>query len=228
MSSQPSLSTGTYAWDGVMGAHLHIETASITLEQRAGSTDAEYKRGRLLNVDVDGKYHPVSSTETTVALNATGEVIKNNLAGTETVVDTVLAKPPLPGTVTVATTADGSATPVLALGTDNGEGIGIGANGHFTVDYETGQIRAFFVTAPTATHDLKAGYKYRAVDAADSGETLLGMPKAILAEDVLGADVVAGDVKAIAYVAGEFKQSKLLGYSAGYEKHLNRLGIFTR
>lgn len=229
MNTQPSLASADYTWDGLLGADLPLQTIAITLEQRASSTDAEYSRGRLLNVDVDGKYHPISSTETTVALNASGEVVKNNMQATDPLtVPFVLAKPPVPGTVHLATTADASATIKKELGTDNGEGRGVGADGWFTIDYETGNGVAYLATAVTNGDDLKAGYKYRAVDAADSAETVLGMPKAILAEDVLGASVVAGDVKTIAYVAGEFKQSKVLGYSAGYEKHLNRLGIFTK
>lgn len=225
---QPALTTGTYAWDKLLGADMPIETRSITLEQRAGSLDAEYARGRLLNQDVDGKWHIISSTETTVALDAAGEVIKNNLATTDLQIPFKLAKPPIPGTVHLATTADASATVLKELGVDNGEGRGVGADGWFTIDYETGAGIAYLATAPTATNDLKAGYKYRAVDDADAAETQKAMPKAILAEDVPGASVVAGDVVTTAYVAGEFNRSALLGYSAGYEPHLNRLGIFTK
>jgi len=230
MNTQPMLETGTgVTWDGLLGnSGDNFETKSIVIEQRAAMTDAEVARGRLLNADVDGKYHPISSAETTVALNASGEVLVNDMAGTETQADVVLAHPPIPGTVTLATTADGSATHVVELGTDNGEGQGKGAGGHFTVDYETGIIHVVFTTAPTIHHDLKAGYKYRAVDAADSGETLLGMPKVILAEDLVGQDVIDGDVTTIAYVAGVFNRAALKGYSAGYESHLNRQGIYTK
>lgn len=225
MATQPSLVETAYAWDGLIGGEY--KGRGITLETRAGSVDADYAAGRLLNIDVDGKYHPISSTETTVALNATGEVIKNNLAATDLIIPFALAAPPIPGTVALATTADGSATPVIVLGTDNGKGKGVGAGGWFEIDYETGRGVAYLTTAPTATHDLKAGYKNRAVDAADSAETLLGMPKAILMENVTGAAIIAGDVKATAAIAGTFVRSKLAGYSAGYEAHLNTLGIYT-
>lgn len=228
VNMQPSLTTGTFTWDKLLGADLPIETISVTLETRAGSTDAEYARGRLLNQDVDGKWHIISSTETTVALNASGEVIRNNLATTDLQIPFVLAKPPVPGTVQVATTADGSATILKNLGVDNGEGRGVGADGWFIIDYDTGAGVAFLTTAPTATNDLKAGYKYRAVDDADAGETQRALPRAILAEDVLGASVVAGDVVTLAYVRGEFRRAALLGYSTGYEGHLNKIGIVTK
>lgn len=227
MATQPSLAETAYTWDGLVGGDY--KSRGVILETRAGSVDAEYAVGRLLNIDVDGKYHPISSTETTVALNATGEVVKNNLAAASGTapIPFVLAHPPIPGTVHLATTADGSATVLKELGTDNGHGMGVGADGSFTIDYETGQGIAYLASAATDTNDLKAGYKYRTVDAADSAETLLGMPKAILMESVTGAAVIAADVKATAAIAGTFVRSKLLGYSAGYEPHLNRLGIFT-
>lgn len=228
VNMQPSLTTGTFTWDKLLGADLPIETIACTLEQRAGSTDAEYARGRLLNQDVDGKWHIISSTETTVALNATGEVIKNNLAGTDLQIPFTLANPPVPGTVNLATTADGSATVLKQLGVDNGEGRGVGADGWFTIDYDTGTGIAYLATAPTATNDLKAGYKYRAVDAADTAETQRALPRAILAEDIAGASVIAGDVVTVAYVRGEFRRAALLGYSAGYEGHLNKIGIVTK
>lgn len=227
MAIQPSLAETAYTWDGLIAGEY--VGRSGTLETRASSTDAEYTRGRLLNKDVDGKYHPLSSTETTVALNATGEVIANNLqaASGTAPIPFVLAQPPIPGTVTIATTADASATVVAALGTDNGQGYGVGAGGRFTIDYQTGQGVAYLAAAATNGDDLKAGYKHRTPDAADSGETLMALPCAVLLESRTGAEVIAGDVVTTVAIAGTFVRSKLLGYSAGYEAHLNKLGIYT-
>lgn len=219
--------TDTFSPDDlVVGGPLR--TRSITLEQYASATGDDYVRGALLNVDVDGKYHLISNTVTTVALNTTGEVLLNNAAGTETILVKYLAAPPLPGTVTIASTADGSATPVVAFGTDNGEGEGKGAGGSFTVDYETGRVVINVVTALTATHDVKAGYQYRAVEAADSGETQTAMPKAILAETVTDAAVIAGDVVVTAYIGGQFASAAIPNYSSAYRRHLRRLGIDVR
>ena len=202
-------------------------TKSITIEQDAGAIAGEYVVGRLLNVDVDGKYHLLAAAETTVALAATTEVVIDNMLAADGIVPRgfVLAQPPIPGTVHLATTATGSATVVKELGTDNGEGVGVGADGWFSIDYETGKGVAYFTTATTDTHDLKAGYKHRTPDAADSAETRMGMPKVILAEDVTLASVIAGDVRTIAYVSGGFNKELVLSYSAGYEKSLQKLGI---
>lgn len=231
VSGQPGGITelGSLTYDNLIASGRPL-AVGITLEQDAGAVAGEYIRGRLLVKDVDGKYHFVSSTETTVALNATGEVIRNNLLAASGVAPLpfTLANPPIPGTVHLATTADGSATILKELGTDNGQGVGVGADGWFTIDYATGRGVAYLNTAATDTNDLKAGYKYRAIDPADSGETIVGLPTAILAEDILLAAIVAGDVVTAAYVEGEFLASGLSGYSSGYKDHLRSVGIIVR
>lgn len=200
---------------------------SITIEQDAGAVAGEYVVGRLLNKDVDGKYHLLAAAETTVALAATTEVVIDNLAAASGTAPLpfALAKPPIPGTVHLATTATGSATVLKELGTDNGKGVGVGADGSFTIDYETGRGVAYLASAATDTNDLKAGYKHRTPDAADAGETLLGLPKVILAEDVDVASLVAGDVVTVAYTKGGFNKELVLSYSAGYKDHLRSIGI---
>jgi hypothetical protein len=230
VTGQPS---GIFHTDFVFDALIAngpVKTASVTLERKVGAVSTDFVRGRLLQVDVDGKGHILSSTETTVALNATGEVIKNNLLAASGVapIPFTLAHPPIPGTVHLATTADGSATILKELGTDNGHGAGSGAGGNFTIDYATGQGVAYLATAATDTNDLKAGYTYRGVDPADAGESLSGLPTHILAEDVAAAVIDAADVVVTAYVAGEFLATGLVGYSAGYKPHLRTLGIFVR
>lgn len=200
---------------------------SITIEQDAGVIAGEYVVGRLLNKDVDGKYHLLANAETTVALGATTEVVGNNLqaASGTAPIPFVLAKPPIPGTVSMATTTDGSATPVQVLGTDNGRGMGVGAGGRFTIDYDTGQGVAYLAAAVTNGDDLKAGYKHRTPDAADSGETLLGLPRIILAEDVDIVALAAGDVVTVGWRKGGFNEDLVLSYSAGYKEHLRSIGI---
>lgn len=230
VTGQPSGLTETaFVYDNLI-ANGPVKTASITLERKIGAVTADFVRGRLLQVDVDGKGHMISSTETTVALNATGEVVKNGLLAASGVAEIpfVLAHPPIPGTIHLATTGDGSATVLKELGVDNGYGEGIGADGRFTIDYQTGQGSAYLTSAATDTNDLKVGYKYRAVDAADAAESLAGMPTHILAEDVAAALIDAADVVVTAYTAGEFLATGLVGYSAGYNPHLRTLGIFVR
>lgn len=231
VTGQPSGITtrGSMTYDALI-ASGPVRTRSLTIERKIGAVAADFARGRCLQIDVDGKGHMISSTETTVALNASGEVIKNGLlaaSGTDPI-PFVLAKPPIPGTVHLATTADGSATVLKELGVDNGQGRGVGADGWFDLDYETGQGVAYLASAATDTNDLKAGYKYRAVDAADAGETLAGMPKAILAEDVDATLIDAADQVATVYVAGEFLATGLVGYSAGYKEAMRVLGMFIK
>lgn len=216
----PGVSTQSFQVDNLFLTDQQIITKSITLAQDAGET-ATVKRGQLLvQHPTTLKYVKVAAAETTVALNATGEVIKNNLAATDLLVPFVLAKPSIPGTLTLAVTADGSATVVKALGTDNGSGVGVGADGRFTIDYQTGQGVAYITTAPTAGHDLKAGYTHRAI-----ASGYQGVPSVILTEDIIAADLVAGDVVSIGYEGGHVRGSALTGYSAGYRPLLRDVGI---
>jgi hypothetical protein len=228
MNTQPSLATGAgVTWDALLGADLPIETKSIVLDSYGSATDALYSHGRLLNKDKDGKYRPLATAETTVALN---DVKVVDDFGTTTVqdYDFVLAHPPIPGTVRVVTVDQDTTNVVLDAGTDNGEGIGRGAGGWFTVDYMTGVVHVHFASAPSDNDDLTYSYKHHSPITNGANIAESGMPVAILAEDIPGADVVAGDVTTIAYVAGEFRQAALLGYSAGYESHLNVQGIYTK
>lgn len=230
ISGQPlfSVSEGP-TFDGLI-ANGPVKTRSITIELDADAADTLYVRGRLLNKDVDGLYHAISSTETTVTLGATTEVVVDAMlaaSGTAPVPFT-LAHPPVPGTVHIATTATGSATVLKELGTDNGSGYGEGAGGHFTIDYATGAGVATFLTAVADTNDLKAGYKYRAMDAPDSLETIGGLALVILGEDIPASRINAASIRTFAYDAGEFNASKLYGYSAGYLEILRGFGIYIR
>lgn len=207
-----------------------VKTRSIVIEIDADATDALYVRGRLMNKDVDGLYHPISSTVTTVAISATAEVIIDGLLAATSLVPLpfTLAHPPIPGTVHLVTTANGVITTLKNLGTDNGNGYGVGADGHFYIDYATGAGVATLTTAATDTNDLKAGYQYRAMDAPDATETAGGLDFVILGEDITAAAIAAASVRTFAYDAGEFLASGLLGYSAGYLEHLRRVGIYVR
>ena len=200
-----------------------VQGESMTLAQDAAAT-VDVKRGHLLVLNpTTGKVMPLAAAETTVSLGATTEVIKNNLAVTDLVIPFVTAKPPIPGTVSLATTVDGNATPVQVLGTDNGRGVGSGADGWFTIDYITGRGVAYLAAAPTATHDLKAGYKHR-----NPGSGYNGLPHAILAEDVAKASTVAGDVVVPVYRVGIVSPDGLIGYSAGYREYMKDRGLYVR
>lgn len=230
ISGQPFFSTQEGPnYDGLI-ANGPVKTRSITLESNASATDALYARGRLLNKDVDGKYHALSSTVTVVAISATAEVVVDNLAAASgvTPLPFTLAHPPIPGTVHLVTTATGVITTLKNLGTDNGSGYGVGADGHFTIDYATGAGEATFNSAATDTNDLKAGYSYSAEDAPDAGETAGGLDYVILGEDIPATRLIAGDVVTFAYDGGEFLASGIQGYAAGYLEVLRRVGIYVR
>lgn len=219
---QPSgLTSAVYSPDTLLVTGP-FETRQIVIAQNAGQT-SPLPRGQLLCLDANGRYQPLAAAETTVLIDAAGEVIRNNLAGSEVSIDVVTAKPPIPGTLQLATTADGSATIVLNLGTDNGRGVGSGAGGLFFVDYHTGRIRAVFTTAPTASHDLKAGYKHR-----NPAAGVLALPTVVLAEEIEAAKIAAGHVTTLGYVRGVFNSQALVGYSPGYDYHLNAIGIWVK
>ncbi len=202
------------------------ETKSITLLDN-NSAAGEYTVGRLLYRDAAGKYSPLSSTETQVtneaALTMSDSSYTYTDSGSQTVVvkpktyTFTLAKPPIPGTLTIAT----NDTSPLALGTDDKEGHGKGAAGGFEVDYNSGRVTVTFDSTVVAnTKIIQATYKHRA----PSGATL-GLPVAVLMEDISDAAIIASDVVTIAYFQGSFNASLLKGYSAGYESHLRRQGI---
>lgn len=204
------------------------ETQEIVLVDN-NSASGEYTTGRLLHRDTDGKYFPLATAETTVTSATLATITDSDYQVTETVdadagvvlikpYDFVvtLAKPPIPGTLSVTT----NDTSPLVCGTDNGEGVGSGANGSFRVDYQTGKVYVHFnSTRPANTKLIQGTYKHHAPSGA------LGMPECVLMEDIADADIIAGDVTTVAYFKGSFNSGKLLGYSAGYKNHLRRQGI---
>ena len=230
ISGQPFFTSVSTTFDDGLFANGPVKTRNVVLEQDADADDDLYVRGRLLNLDADGKYHAISSTESTIAIAATtgAEIGADNADGTATSFTFTLAHPPVPRTLRVVTTANASATVVKDAGTDNGFGAGVGADGSFVVNYQTGAVTVTFATAPTATHDVKVAYKYRAVDAPDTGETLTGQPMVILGEDIPAARINEGDVTTFAYDSGEFNAAKLHGYSAGFKEGLRQGGIYVR
>jgi hypothetical protein len=121
------------------------------------------------------------------------------------------------------TTANGSATIKKELGTDNGMGEGVGADGRFTIDYNTGAGVAYLTTAPTDGDDLKAGYRHRTAGAGPEG-----LPTRILGEDIAAAAIAARDVVAPTYWSGTFNRRALIGYSAGYDGWLRQHGIYVK
>ena len=195
-----------------------VMTKPIDLADNDSADDDYAVRGKLVAIDGNGRGVVLDEDETTIALDATGEVLANNLqaaSGTAPIPFT-LSKPPVPGTVTLATTANASATPVLALGTDNGEGYGAGAGGSFTIDYRTGKGVAYPNAAATNGDDLKAGFKHR------TG----GMPEGILIHTHTGDAVKAGPIASGIYVQGQFNKNAIPNWSDGYEYHLRQLGIY--
>jgi hypothetical protein len=220
------LVSDTFTPDSLLAGD-ELTTLSAVLDSYASATNALYARGRLLNKDKDGKFRPLADAETAVALNA---VLVVDDFGTTTVDDYwfMLALPPIPGTVHVVTVDEGTTTVVLEAGTDDGHGHGEGAGGWFDVDYDSGQVHVHFNTHPSDNDDLTYAYKHHSpiTNGAGVGET--GMPMAILAEDVAGADVIAGDVTAIVYIGGSFLASALKGYSAGYKDSLRALNIVVK
>lgn len=207
-----------------------FETQSVTLLQ-AASQSGVMARGTMLCINAAGKFVALDAAETTIALGATTEVLVNNLQAAGPLIhDAATAKPPIPGTLSVGVTADGSATVLDDLGNDNGRGHGSDTGGSFDIDYNTGAIRAVLAAAPTDTEDLKAGYKHRSTLAAYGGSTVApyGLPIAILAEEITEAALKAGDVVSLAYVKGTFNSGMLVGYSAGYDYHLNNAGIYVK
>lgn len=215
---QPSLETDTFTWDKLIADGMP-QAKGVTLKQISGQS-AVLARGTMLCLGTDGKYHPLAASETTVALNDV--LFKDDFgAGAATEWDFTLAKPPIPGTLQVVTVDQGTTTVVLNAGTDNGRGVGSGADGTFTVDYNTGRVRVVFSSAPSDDDDGTFTYKHRNPNAA-----ALGLPVAILAEDIAAADLDAGDVVTVAYYKGRFRSAALVGYSAGYQFYLNQLGIY--
>ncbi len=228
ISGQPMFAESVdRGFDGLI-ANGPVKTRSVTLEVDADADDDLYVRGRLAYRDADGKYHAIGSTENTVAIAAAGEVGANAVDGTAVTFTFTLAHPPVPRSVRIVTTADASATVVKDAGTDNGFGSGVGPDGSFTVNYNTGQVTVTFTAAPTATHDVKAAYKWRTVDAPDTGETQAALPMCILGEDIPASRINVADVVTFAYDAGEFNASKLFGYSPGYQEALRMGGIYVR
>ena len=126
---------------------------------------------------------------------------------------------------TIATTANGSATPLFSIGPDNGEGFAESADGHFSIDYDSGRVRIVYAVAPTATNDIKAGYKHRIVDAVPANEAGRGLPRVILPDSFLGATLVAADTKTVAYIGGRFRKADLVGYEDGYKNWFRSLKI---
>jgi len=225
MAYDPGLTSTTILPPSTLEAGGHVLSMPVVIAQRAGTTDAMFVTGRLCHVDSLGKLHALADAETVVPIDATGEVLVNALGAVILIYDVTLATPPIPGTVTIATTLDASATPKFSIGPDNGQGYAESADGFFSIDYESGRARVVLAAVATAGDDLKAGYTHRIQDAVPADEAGRGLPKFILLENILGADVVAGDVKTTAYIKGRFRQPELLGYSAGYEDHLRSLGI---
>jgi len=198
------------------------QTEEITIAQDVSATELTHVRGRMLNKDPEtGLWHPLSSTETTVALDATGEVVSNAIGTTLLEFNFMLAFPPVPGTVSLGVTADGDATVLQDLGTDNGLGRGEGADGQFTIDYNSGKGRAILnAVAGGATNDLKAGYKHRTPALPTPPIIPEGLPVRILAEPLTAAVVAAGNVVTVAYKEGHFNTGALVGWSAGFASAL--------
>lgn len=202
--------------------HGPYQLVSVTIDQNAGAsgadTDIYAPRGCLLAIDpADSKAEPAAAAETTVAIAATAEVIYNNLQATGPLtLAAQLANPPIPGTVQIAVTADGSATVVDNLGVDDGLGFGTNTGGSYIINYQNGAVIATLAAAPTDTEDLKAGYKHRGLPA---------MPSLVLAEAVTVGAIKAGDVIRPAYVKGTFHQPNVRGFSEGYRLHLKTLGL---
>jgi hypothetical protein len=209
------------AYDNLL-AHGPYATRSIVMDQNAGASGADADiyaaRGTLLAIDpADGKAEPADAAETVVAIDATGEVIQNNLLAADPLdyyVSTAL--PPIPGTLSIGVTADASATVLDDLGTDDGLGNGRDTGGSFAVNYNNGEVEVHLAAAPTDTEDLKAGYTHRSLPA---------LPTLVLAEDITVGAIKAGDVTTIAFTKGGFHQPSVRGYSAGYQRYLREVGI---
>lgn len=230
ISGQPSFGRTDEVTYGGLFANGAVKTRNIVLEEDTDADDDLYVRGRLLNRDADGKYHAIGSTESTVAIAATtgAEIGANDVDGNAVSFSFTLAHPPVPRSLQVVTTADASATVVKNAGVDNGFGAGVGPDGSFTVNYNTGQVTVTFTAAPAIHTDVKVAYKYRTVDAPDTGETQAAMPVVILGEDIPAARINEEDVTTFAYDAGEFLATDLVGYSAGFQEALRGVGIYVR
>lgn len=222
ITGQPSGLSQNDSYLDKLLAYGPFKTRAVTLLQDA-ALGADLARGSLLCPN-GTKYVAPSTTETTVAITAAGganDLLVNDVgAGVPLEYDVTLTKPPIPGTVQIVTTLDGSATPVKNLGLDNGRGFGQSADGFFTIDYNTGRLRIVFATVPTDNDDIKAAFKYRALAAGS-----LGLPSLILAEDIPQASLVAGDVVSVAYELGSFQIVGVPNYSAGYLHALREVGI---
>lgn len=227
MAYVPGLTQTTIPVPDALQAGGNILTAPVTIAQRAATVDADYVVGRLCYPDSLGKLHLLDTAATVETIQAAaGDIIIDDVGATPALIqDATLARPPVPGTVTIVSTTNGSATPVFSIGPDNGDGFAESADGFFEIDYDSGRVRIVFAVALTANDDLKAAYDYRITDALAANEAHRGLPRYILTEDVLGASVVAGDVKTVAIVKGRVRQQSLIGYQAGYEGWLRKLGI---
>jgi hypothetical protein len=85
---------------------------------------------------------------------------------------------------------------------DDGNGNLVGDDGHGTINYETGEYEIVFDTAPAEDKTIKVDYCHT-----DGSDVL----RAILVRDV---DATSADVKATAYVHGEFRRSAI-GWPTG-------------
>lgn len=214
----PLYGTATLAPDNLLYGGQYF-TEAIELADKNGALDTYAVRGSLVSLDANNRGVVLDLTATVIALDATGEVLVNNMLAADGVIARpfVLSKPPIPGTVTLATTANASATPVLALGTDNGAGYGSGAGGFFTVNYATGAGIAYPNAAATNGDDLKAGFSHR---------TAGGEPYGILIHTHLGTAVAAGPIQSGVYIFGRFNTLAIPNWSAGYKVSLRRMGIY--
>lgn len=214
----PLYGTATQSRDNLLYEGPHF-TEPIDLADNNSAGDTYAVRGSLVSLDANNRGVVLDVTATVIALNATGEVLVNNMLAADGVIARpfVLSKPPIPGTVTLATTANASATPVLALGTDNGNGYGSSTGGFFTINYATGAGIAYPNAAATNGDDLKAGFSHR---------TAGGEPCGILIHTHTGVQVAAGPIASGVYVFGRFNKHAIPNWSDGYKIGLRRLGIY--
>lgn len=215
----PLYGTATLAPDNLLYGGQYF-TEAIELADKDGALDTYATRGSLVSLNAAGRGVVLDLTATVIALDATGEVLYNNLLAASGAhhISFTLSKPPIPGTVSLATTANASATPILVLGTDNGNGYGSGAGGSFTINYQTGAGVAFINAAATNGDDLKAGFSHR---------TGGSEPYGILIHTHTGAAVAAGPIQSGVYVFGRFNTLAIPNWSAGYKVALRRMGIYT-
>lgn len=213
----PLYGTATLAPDNLLYGGQYF-TEAIDLADNNSAADTYATRGSLVSLDANGRGVVLDLVATAIAISTTAEVLISNMLAASGVIPRpfVLSKPPIPGTVTIVTTADASATTVLALGTDNGNGYGSSTGGFFTIDYATGAGIAYPNAAATNGDDLKAGFSHR---------TAGGEPYGILMHTHTGAAVAAGPIASGVYTFGRFNTLAIPNWSAGYKIGLRRLGI---